>query len=245
MFTGPREACPGPIRGTAMAVWAEFRSSGSAFEHWYELAEDHPSLQGAWRAGLIPRTRPERKARENIAGRCAIPGLDQQSTGTEHDARPARAYHANRADALVGSMQVLTQHTHDLQADLAIVPQEPQQIFSANEHDLRVVQQFRCDLVRGIGQGSPQSQHFSRAGDPQGQPFSSIGANGQLGPSIAQNINAADRPPLGEQDRAPGVSSERFDLVESSQRLRGHVAKEPVGTEIASQATRLNHALHD
>ncbi len=206
------------------------------------LGEDHACSFPAGLDGVRHRKKP---AKHRGLSRKLV-GLNQQRAGAVYHARTARAYHADGTDPLVGSMQVLAQHPHYLHADVAMFPQELHQVLSADKHYLRVVQQFCRDLVRRVRECRAEAQDFSRACDPQGKPFSRIGANGQLGPSIAQNINAADRSPFGEQDRTSGVRGERFDFVERFQRIRGHIAKEPVGAEIAGQATRrLNHALHD
>src|SRR5208337_4085532 len=83
---------------------------------------------------------------------------DDQGARAEHDEGTAVMYPADVTNSLVRAVQVLAQHVHDLQAHLAVLAEEPRQLFSAHEYDLRIVQQLRRDLVRGIGKGRAQTQ---------------------------------------------------------------------------------------
>jgi hypothetical protein len=58
-------------------------------------------------------------------------------------------------------VQVLAEQVHDLQACLAVLVQEAQQVFAPDCGYLSVIQQFRGNLMRTAGEGGTQSQDLS------------------------------------------------------------------------------------
>jgi hypothetical protein len=61
---------------------------------------------------------------------------------------PAQAYGSN---AIIDYMQVLAKQRNHVQAGFAMFAEEAKQIFTFDQHDLRVVEEFGGDLVRTSG----------------------------------------------------------------------------------------------
>jgi hypothetical protein len=61
---------------------------------------------------------------------------------------PAQAY---RSNTIIGYMQILAEQRNYVQAGFAMFAEEAKQIFTLDQNDLRVVEEFRSDLVRTSG----------------------------------------------------------------------------------------------
>lgn len=125
-----------------------------------------------------------------------------------------------------------------------MVAEEAQEVLPLYEDDLRGIERFCSDLVRLAGERGTETENLARTCDPKHQALAVFRANGQFRAAIAEDENATRLPAFGKEGGTPGKQTDALDGVERLQGVDGEIAKDPVGPQLATKATRIGGALH-
>src|SRR5262249_35000268 len=137
-----------------------------------------------------------------------------------------RASQAHRAHAIVGELQVVTQHIDDLHANVTMVVEEAQQVLAADHGDAPVLQRLSRNGTMTAGECRAEPENFSRTNHAQGQTTAIFRANGQAKASLADKVHATRQLTFTKQHGSLGAQAERFDSIEGRESVRRQIAEE-------------------
>ena len=141
----------------------------------------------------------------------------------------ASSNEANRADAVVGHVQVFAKHIDDLEADVAVPVEKAEQIPAAHFGELQGLQSFGGDFVGTAGQGGAQAEELSRAGKTHGHAAAAFRADRKAYSALAQEEDATSNLAFTKQDGAPLAGLDLLDMVEFLESVGLQVTENTVG----------------
>lgn len=111
----------------------------------------------------------------------------------------------DRAHAVVGEVQILAEPADDLQASVAVLMEEVEQIFAFDDSDLGIVQQLCGHFVGAANEGGAEAKNFSRAGDAQRQLAARFRAHREPGATLAKYEHSASEMSLAKKRRTARI----------------------------------------
>jgi len=149
---------------------------------------------------------------------------------------------AYAAYSVVGDVEIFAELIDDLEADVAMLVQEMQQVFAADLGDLEGLQNLGGDLVDATGESGAEAEDFTGGGDAEEDAGAAFGTEGEADASIAEEKDAAGGLTFTKENGAAGPALKRLDAVEFLESIRRQIAENTVRALPAIE-TALQHKI--
>src|ERR1035438_8471999 len=142
---------------------------------------------------------------------------------------------AQGTDHVISGLAAFAQVVRSIKAGIGMGLQELQKIVALDEIELAGLQSLRRQFIRFAGNRPVEAEHFTGLSYAQDQRLPIPRRSGQLHTPHAQDVDAARRLPLHEQDRSLREGARIFDLLQMLQRRLRKVAEEAGLAQLADE----------
>lgn len=135
---------------------------------------------------------------------------------------------SDRADAVVGHVQVFAEHIDDLEADVAVLVEKAEQILAVHLGELQRFQSLGSDFVAAAGKGGAQAHELPGVGYAHGHAAAVFCADGKTHTALAQQENAAGDLAFAKQNGASLAGLDLLDVVEFLESIGLQIAENTI-----------------
>lgn len=150
----------------------------------------------------------------------------------------------HRAHPVIGEVQILAELINHLEASIAVLMQEAEQVLALDYRNFGVVEQLCGHLVNPANECGAQSENLARTCDAECQLAARFRAYRESCTALAKNEYTTSGVSLAEECRPAWIGNQRLQIIKFTEGVRSKPAEEQIGASYACQATALDLALH-